>query len=250
MGNRQHLRVLVAVGCLEGCQVVLLSHDCHALALELLHLVDWFQRLLKRHGTRVQVWTMQQELVWSLCAAPGVGCGDPQRLGYSVRSLHCGQIGPCADLVRCSLTNLRRAQAADGSDSLLVLGSQLSRCDGGDRNLVQAFLHHPGLGRQTFVESAEARRISRRDRHIHLASLQMGLPLQVHHRNRPSVGPVPLKSPEDARFRRQKTLWFRPAGTVQTGESDRVATPGRKEFRHKASRSPRRTRRNHGREPA
>jgi hypothetical protein len=88
------------------------------------------------------------------------------------------------------------------------------------------------------------------DRRNHPASLQRGLRFRAHHRNRPSALPVPLKSPEDERSRRQKTPWFPPIGTVQTGGLGRVSSPGRKEFLRREGRSPRRTRRNHERERA
>ena len=195
---------------------------------------------------------MQLGWVWNLCADPGVGCGAPQNLGLSVQSLHCGRIGPCADLARCFLTNLRRDRAADGSDLRPARESQLWRCDGGDKNPVQAFHLHQNPDHQTCVESAEVRQNARRDRHNHLAGLrlQRDLRLQVRHQNRPSVWPVPLKSPEGARSRRQKTRWFQPIKIAQTGELDQASSPGRKEFLRRASRSPRRTRRNHGRERA
>jgi hypothetical protein len=199
---------------------------------------------------RVQAWTKRRELAESLGVDPGVGCGALQSLDHSVQSLRHDRSGPCASPVRCCLTNRRGDRAADGSDSRPALGLQLWRSDGGGRNLVQASRRHPGLGHQTGVVSAGVRRIVRRDRRNHPANLLRGLRFRARHRNRPSALPVPLKSPEDERSRRQKTPWFPPTGTVQTGGLGQVASPGRKEFLRREGRSPRRTRRNHERERA
>ena len=247
LGSKRHLRVRVAVGCLEECQVCHRGRYRSALTLERVGLTQAPQQ---RRGMRAQAWRMLRGSAWTLCADPGVGCGALQNLGQSVQSPHCARIEPCVDRVRCCRTNLSWDRDADGSDSLPVQGLQLLRCDVGDKNLVQASRPHRGLGLQIADESAGARRIARRDRRNHHAGLQRGWWLQARHRNRRSVLPVPLKSPEGERFHRQKTRWFQPTKTAQTGELGRDASPGRKEFLRRASRLPRKTRRNHERERA
>ena len=185
-----------------------------------------------------------------LCVDPPVDCVDHRSWDRrAVAPRRDCRIGPCADPVRCPVSSWKVPRVVLAADWQPALESPLWNCDVGGKSRPPdpRFDRNPEL--RSVVGAVAVRRNCRRNRRIRRAFQEPVPWLGVLRRSRPNDVPVRLRSPSAGHFRRRKTRLCQPAETDRTEESDRAASPERKEFHRTEDRSLRKTRRNRERVP-